>query len=146
MRRKGDATMQVQPYVIFEGRCEEALEFYTRAIGAKVEMMMRHKDSPEPPQPGTVPPGFENKVLHAAFQVGDSTILASDGRGTGAGPKFEGFALSLTVANDAEAKRLHAALSDGGQVIQPLIKTFFASSFGMVADRFGVTWMVYVAP
>jgi PhnB protein len=129
MRRKGDATMQVQPYVIFEGRCEEALEFYTRAIGAKA-----------------VPPGFENKVLHAAFQVGDSTILASDGRGTGAGPKFEGFALSLTVANDAEAKRLHAALSDGGQVIQPLIKTFFASSFGMVADRFGVTWMVYVAP
>jgi PhnB protein len=136
--------MQVQPYVFFDGRCEEAIEFYRRAIGAQVIMMMRFKESPEPPQPGCTPPGSENKIMHASFRVGDSTILASDGRSTGK-PKFDGFALSLTVSNDADAKRLFSALSDGGQVTAPLTKTFFSSSFGMVADRFGVHWMVYVA-
>jgi PhnB protein len=136
--------MQVQPYVFFDGRCEEAIEFYRKAIGAQVIMMMRFKESPEPPQPGCTPPGSENKIMHASFRVGDSTILASDGRCAG-NPKFDGFALSLTVSNDADAGRLFGALSEGGKVQAPLTKTFFSSSFGMVADRFGVHWMVYVA-
>jgi PhnB protein len=137
--------MEVQPYVFFDGRCEEALEFYRGALGAEVTMLMRFKDSPEPHAPGMVPPGAEKKVMHASFRVGDTTILASDGRCLGQ-PTFQGFALSLTVPSEAEADRLFAALSTGGQVQMPLAKTFFSSRFGMVADRFGVSWMVYVAP
>jgi PhnB protein len=137
--------MQIQPYLFFDGRCEEAIEFYRKALGAQVDMLMRFKDSPQPPpQPGDCAPGSENKVMHASFRVGDSMLLASDGRCTGK-PRFDGFSLSLTVSNDADAKRLFGALADGGQVTQPLTKTFFSSSFGMVADRFGVNWMVYVA-
>ena len=135
--------MQVQPYLFFEGRCEEAIAFYRRTLGADVTMLMRYKDSPEPPQPGMLPPGAENKVMHASLRLGDTTVLASDGR-CGGHSSFQGFSLSLTAANDAEAKRLFAALADGGQVQMPLTKTFFASIFGMVADRFGVSWMVYV--
>ena len=137
--------MQIQPYLFFDGRCEEAINFYRKALGAEVERLTRFKDSPEPPQPGMTPPGSENKVMHASFRIGDTTILASDGNCKGK-PVFLGFSLSLTVPNDAEAKRLFAALGDGGQVQMPLTKTFFSSSFGMVADRFGVSWMVYVAP
>jgi PhnB protein len=133
--------MQVQPYLFFEGRCEEALEFYRGAVGAQVEMMMRNRENPEP-QPGSAALG--DKILHAAFRVGDTTILASDGRADGQ-PLFQGFALSLTAADVAEADRLFAALCDGGQVQQPLIQTFFSPRFGMVTDRFGVLWMVYVA-
>jgi PhnB protein len=135
--------MQVQPYLNFEGRCEEALEFYRTALGAKQTMLMRFKDSPEP-QPGMVPPGGENKVMHAQFRIGDTEIMASDGRCQGK-PNFQGFCLNLSPANEAEAKRLFAALSDGGQVQMPLGKTFFSPCFGMVADQFGVSWMVYVA-
>jgi PhnB protein len=137
--------MQIQPYLFFDGRCEEAIGFYRKALGAEVERLLRFKDSPEPPQPGMTPPGSENKVMHASFRIGETTVLASDGRCMGK-PTFQGFALSLTVPTDAEAKRLFAALGDGGQVQMPLTKTFFSSSFGMVADRFGVSWMVYVAP
>ena|SRR5690349_2208462 len=136
--------MQVQPYLFFDGRCEEAIEFYRKTLGAEVTMMMRFKDSPEPQQHGMVPPGNENKIMHASVRVGDTTVLASDGRCQGR-PAFEGFSLSLSVADDGEAKRLFTALADGGQVQMPLAKTFFASQFGMVTDRFGVTWMVYVA-
>jgi len=135
--------MQVQPYLFFDGRCEEAIEFYRKAVGADVGMLMRYKDSPEPCAEGMVPPGSENKVMHAAMQIGGTTVMASDGRCTGAA-KFQGFSLSLEAANDAEARRLFDALGDGGQVQMPLGKTFFASSFGMVADRFGVSWMVIV--
>ena len=135
--------MQIQPYVFFEGRCEEAVEFYRRALGAQVEMIMKYKDSPEPPQPGMIPPGAENKVMHAALRIGDTMILASDGRSSGR-PTFEGFSLSLTTTTDAEAERVFNLLADGGQVRAPLATTFFASRFGMVADRFGVPWMVYV--
>src|SRR5262249_44740806 len=131
--------MEIQPYLFFEGRCEEAAEFYRRAIGAEVLMLMRWKDSPEPPQPGMAP-GSENKVMHMALKVGNSTVLASDGNSAGKA-EFRSFALSLTVANDAEAERSFAALSDGGQVQVPLTKTFFSSKFGMLADRFGVMWM-----
>jgi PhnB protein len=137
--------MLVQPYLFFDGKCEEAVEFYRRALGAEVEMLMRFRDSPEPAQPGMVPPGAEDKVMHAALRIGDTMVLGSDGRCLGQ-PDFRGFALSLTAADDAEADRLFAALADGGQVQMPLSKTFFSSRFGMVADRFGVSWMVYVAP
>jgi PhnB protein len=135
--------MQVQPYLFFDGRCEEAIEFYRKALGAQVDMLMRFKDSPESAQPGMHPPGSEDKVMHASFRVGDSTVMASDGRCTGQ-PSFKGFALSLVASSDAEAERLFAALAEGGQVQMPLTKTFFSSRFGMVADRFGVSWMVIV--
>jgi len=135
--------MQVQPYLFFDGRCEEAVEFYRKALGAEVTMLMRFKDSPEPPP--MVPPGAENKVMHMSLRIGDSPVLASDGRCQGQ-PNFQGFSLSLTASSDAEADRLFNSLADGGQVQMPLAKTFFSSRFGMVADRFGVSWMVYVAP
>jgi PhnB protein len=137
--------MHIQSYLFFDGRCEEAIEFYTKTLGAKVEMLMRFKDSPEPPQPGCTAPNSENKVMHACFKVGDTAVMASDGR-CGGKPNFQGFALSLTVKTDSEADRIFAALGDGGQVQMPMAKTFFASRFGMVADRFGVSWMVIVMP
>jgi PhnB protein len=137
--------VKVEPYLFLDGRCEEALEFYRRTLRAEVTTLMRFKDSPEPQQPGMVPPGSENKVMHASFRVGDSTLMASDGRCLGK-PNFQGFSLSITVPNDAEAERLFAALGDGGQVQMPITKTFFSSRFGTVADRFGVSWMVIVGP
>lgn len=137
--------MQVQPYLFFDGCCEEAVEFYKKALGAQVTMLMRYKDSPDPPPPGMVAPGSENKVMHANLRIGDTTVMASDGGCLGQ-TSFQGFSLSLTVPNDAEAERLFASLADGGQVQMPLSKTFFSPRFGMVADRFGVGWMVNVAP
>ena len=132
--------MMVQPYLFFDGRCEEALQFYRTALGAEVNMLMRFKESPEPAQ---VPPGGENKVMHATFRIGDATIMASDGHCQGR-PSFQGFSLSLTAPDEAGAERMFAALSDGGKVQMPLTKTFFSPRFGMVADRFGVPWMVIV--
>ncbi len=137
--------MLVQPYLNFDGRCEEALEFYRSALGAEVTTLMRFQDMPETPPPGSVPAGAEKKVMHASFRIGDSSVLASDSHCTGR-PSFQGFSLSLTVRDEAEAKRRFASLADGGQVKMPLAKTFFSPSFGMLADRFGVSWMVYVAP
>jgi len=136
--------MKIEPYLFFDGRCEEALEFYRSALDAEVTMRMRIKESPEPVDPAMSPPGSENNIMHAAFRIGDTTVMASDGRGQGR-PSFQGFSLSLTVPNDAEAARLFGALAKGGQVQMPLAKTFFSSSFGMVADRFGVPWMIIVA-
>jgi PhnB protein len=137
--------MQVQPYLYFEGRCDEAIEFYRKALGAEVTMLMRYKDSPEPHQPGMLPPGAENKVMHSSFRIGESTVLASDGLCSGK-PDFKGVSLTVSVANDGEAERLFAALGEGGKVQMPLAKTFFSSRFGMVADRFGVSWMLIVTP
>ena len=134
--------MQVQPYLFFDGRCEEAIEFYRGALGAEVTMLLRFKDSPEPSQ---CPPGAENKVMHASIRIGDTTLMASDGRCEGK-PSFQGFSLSLSVPNEVEAERLFASVADGGQVQMPLTKTFFSPRFGMVADRFGVSWMIIVAP
>jgi len=136
--------MQVQPYLFFEGRCEEAVEFYARTLGAEVTMLMRFKDSPEPHQPGMIPPGAEDKVMHMSFRIGETTVLASDGHCKGE-LGFKGFSLSLTVADDAEVQRAFAALSDGGQVHMQMTRTFFSSNFGMVTDRYGVSWMIYVA-
>jgi len=137
--------MQIQPYLFFEGRCEEALEFYRKALGAEVTMLMRYKDNPEPPEQSKAPPGSENKVMHASLRIGETTVMASDGYCQGE-PSFQGFGLSLTVPNVAEADRKFAALADGGQVRMPLARTFFSSRFGMVVDRFGVLWMIIVAP
>ncbi len=137
--------MQLQPYLFFDGRCEEALDFYKTALGAEVKMLMRMKDAPEPPRPGMVPSGSENKVMHACFRVGDTDVMASDGSCQGR-PSFQGFSLSISAPSVPEADRLFGRLADGGQVRMPLTKTFFSPRFGMVADRFGVAWMVYVAP
>jgi len=136
--------MRVEPYLFFEGRCDEALEFYRKALGAEVTVLYRYKDSPEPPEPGKCPPGSGDKVMHANVRIGETTLMASDGRCQGR-PNFQGFSLSLAVADDVEAERKFAALADGGQVQMPLGPTFFASRFGMVADRFGVSWMIIVA-
>jgi PhnB protein len=132
----------IQPYLFFGGRCEEALEFYRTTLGAQVEMLMRHGESPEPPPPGMLPAGFENKVMHATFRIGASTLMASDGCGEAS--KFEGFSLALAAPTEAEAQRAFAALADGGEVTMPLAKTFWSPLFGMLTDRFGVGWMVNV--
>jgi len=132
--------MQLQPYLNFDGRCEEALEFYRKSLGAEVTAMVRFKEAPDS---SMVPPGAENKIMHASFRVGDDTVFASDGRCM-ANQNFHGFSLSLTVQNESDAKWLFAVLGDGGQVHMPLAKTFFSPLFGMVADRFVVSWMVIV--
>lgn len=137
--------MQIQPYLFFDGAADAAIAFYQAALGAEVTMLMRFKDSPETSASGMVPPGAEDKVMHASLRIGETTVLVSDGRCQGRA-SFEGFALSLTVGDEAEADRAFAALADGGQVQMPLGKTFFSLRFGMVADRFGVRWMIYVAP
>lgn len=140
--------MQVQPYLFFEGRCEEALEFYKKTLGAKVDMLMHYKDAPKDAQPtaeqcgGMAPP--LDKVMHAAFHVGETQILASDGMASGK-TDFKGFGLSVSVADKAAAEQTFKALGDGGQVTMPMAETFFANAFGMVTDRFGITWMV-IAP
>jgi PhnB protein len=135
--------MPVTPYLFFDGRCEEAIEFYKKALGAEVGMMMRYKESPEPPPPGVVPPGSENKIMHACLRINGAEVMASDGCAQGT-PKFEGFSLSLNAKDETQADRMFAALADGGQVRMPLGKTFFAKRFGMLADRFGVGWMILV--
>jgi PhnB protein len=133
--------VQVQPYLFFDGRCDEALEFYKKTIGADVKMLMRFKDAPDQ---SMITPGAENKIMHAQVQIGDTTVLASDGRCLGK-PNFQGFALTIMAKSEAEADKLFAALGDGGQVTMPLAKTFFSPRFGMLADKFGVGWMVLVA-
>ena len=130
----------IQPYLFFGGRCDEAIEFYRVALGAEPEMLMRYKESPEPTD---LPECFHDKVMHASLRVGGTTIMASDGRCEGAA-NFEGFSLSITVADEAEAERVFAALGEGGLVTMPLEKTFWAPKFGMLQDRFGVGWMISV--
>jgi PhnB protein len=140
--------MQVQPYLSFEGRCEEAIEFYKKALGAEVEMMMRFKDSPEQPSGNdgcASPAGAENKVMHSSFKIGDTVVMATDGHCNGKA-NFQGISLTLNPSTEPEANRLFNALSEGGEVRMPMTKTFFSPAFGMVADRFGVSWMVVVAP
>ena len=131
----------VQPYLFFGGRCDEALEFYCNALGAEVQMLTRFKESPEP-QP-ELPECFEDKVMQASIRIGDTTVMASDGRCDGEAI-FEGFSLSIAVENEAEAERVFAALSEGGLVTMPLDKAFWTPKFGMLTDRFGVGWMVSV--
>ena len=132
----------IQPYLFFGGCCEEALAFYRESLGAEVEMLMRYKDSPERPPSGILPPHFENKVMHSAFRIGGTLLMASDGCEEGL--NFSGFSLSLSVSTKAEADRAFAALSEGGHVLKALAKTFWSPYFGMLTDRFGVRWMVSV--
>jgi len=132
----------IQPYLFFGGRCEEALEFYRSALGAEVDMLMRYKDAPEQPPEGMLAPGFENKVMHATFRVGASTLMASDGCGGAEEGKFDGFSLSFAARTEQEAEQVFAALAEGGTVTMPLGPTFWASKFGMCTDRFGLGWMV----
>ncbi len=136
--------MQIDPYLFFDGKCEEAVTFYRQALGAEVETIMRFKDHPESMEGGMIPEDAGDKVMHAALRIDGQLVMASDGRCLGA-PSFQGFALSLFVPDAAEAERLFGVLGEGGQVQMPLTETFFASRFGMVADRFGVSWMISVA-
>lgn len=135
--------MHLQPYLMFDGRCEEAYEFYRNAVGAEANMTLRYKDAPMSPE--MTPPSSENKIMHMEFRIGDSVVLASDGYCKGA-PSFKGFRLTLGVADEAEAKKAFNALSDGGKVEMPLDKTFFSPCFGMLTDRFGVEWIVIARP
>lgn len=130
--------MKVQSYLVFDGKCDEALEFYKRALGAKVNALMRFSEAPDQSQ---IKPESKNKVMHSEIQIGETVIMASDGYCTGK-PGFQGFSLTISVPTDAEAKRVFEAISEGGQVSMPLGKTFFASSFGVASDKFGVGWMV----
>jgi len=136
--------MDLKPYLFFEGRCEEALGFYKKTLGAEVTMLMRFKESPDKPPPECMP-ADDSKIMHCSFKVGASEIMASDGMASGK-PSFQGFSLSVSAKDAKDAERLFAALGEGGQVQMPLAKTFFAQAFGMVADRFGVSWMVIALP
>ncbi|HTI72190.1 MAG TPA: VOC family protein [Candidatus Limnocylindria bacterium] len=136
-------TALVQAYLNFDGRCDEALEFYKSAIGAEVINLLRFKDSPQPCDPSMVPPSSAEKVMHCSFRIGQTNLMASDCNCQG-NAKFQGISLTLSVPTEADADRAFAALGDGGQVQMPLTKTFFSPKFGMVADRFGVSWMVIV--
>jgi PhnB protein len=131
----------ISTYLAFGGRCEEALEFYRKALGAEIEMIMRFKDAPDS-CPG-ITPGMENKVMHSSFRVAGAMVMASDGMCT-EGAKFEGFSLSYTVPDKATADRAFTALAEGGEIQMPLAETFFSPYFGIVVDRFGVSWMVII--
>jgi PhnB protein len=133
--------MLIQPYLYFGGRCQEAVDFYRDVLGAEVQMLMRFNESPEQPPPGMIPDGWGDKIMHVCLKVGDTLVMASDGCGTAAS-SFQGFSLALSVPNEAEADRRFAALSEGGQVTMPLGKTFFSARFGMLVDRFGISWTV----
>ena len=134
--------MHVQSYLFFDGRCEEAIEFYKKTLDAKVDMLMRFKEGPDQ---STCKPGSENKVMHASLTIGETRVMASDGHNAG-NPEFKGFALSLNAKDEADADRLFNGLSAGGKVMMPLGKTFFSPRFGMTTDKFGVNWMVIVEP
>lgn len=133
--------MKIEPYLFFDGTCEAAIDFYRRALGAEVEMLMRYRDSPEPPPPGMVPAGWDDKVMHAGLRVGGALVMASDGCSEDAAG-FKGFSLSLSVPDAATADRMFAALAESGEVQMPLGRTFWSPRFGMVTDRFGVQWMI----
>jgi PhnB protein len=136
--------MQIQPYLFFEGRADEAFAFYQRVLGAEVTMLMRYRESPEPPQEQCQGSAYSpDKVMHANVRIGDSTVMASDGLCSGK-PSFTGFALSLPLRDEREARRVFTAFAEGGEVRMPLGKTFWSPCFGMVVDRFGVLWMVTV--
>ena len=148
MSANKNQSSKVEVYLFLGGRTEEVIEFYKTAVGAQVEMLMRFKESPEPTPPGMLAPGWENKVMHSSFRIGETVVMASDGCGTE--PKecqgFNGFSLSLAVKTVEEADRAFHALAAGGQVRMPLNKTFWSPRFGMLQDKFGVGWMINVVP
>ncbi len=132
--------MQVRPYLFLGGRADEAIAFYEKALGGRLLQRLLYKDSPDNPTTNTAP--AEN-VMHASLRIGDSTVLLSDGHGA-EGARFQGFSLTLSVADDAEVDRRRAALSEGGSVMQAPTKTFFSPRFAMATDRFGVLWIILV--
>ncbi|HEU5080977.1 MAG TPA: VOC family protein [Opitutaceae bacterium] len=136
--------LTLNAYLNFDGRCEEALNFYQKELGAKVTMLMRFKDSPEPADPscGPIQP---DKVMHCSFTIGESVIMASDCNAQGK-VKFEGFSLAVAAPDEATVRKMFNALANGGQVCMPLDKTFFSPLFGVVSDKFGVSWMIMVQP
>ena len=135
--------MHIQTYLHFDGRCAEAIEFYRKTLGAEVEMLLRYKESPEPPPPGMVPPDWGDKVMHSSFRIGDSVVMASDDCTEQQGG-FRGFQLTINADDEKQAGRYFSALAEGGTVRLPLGKTFFSPCFGMLTDRYGVQWMVMV--
>jgi PhnB protein len=134
--------MNIQPYLFFEGRAEEAFALYKKVLGAEIEMLMRYQDSPDKSGPM---PADQTKVMHASLRIGGATLMASDGHVSGK-PNFQGFSLAVTAKDEADAKRMFEGLAAGGEVRMPLTKTFFSPAFGMLADKFGVGWMIMVAP
>lgn len=146
MTTKTQSAWQVHSYLNFDGRCEEALEFYKKALGAEVEMILRFKDNPDNAAEGGGCADLKadpNKIMHSSLRIGQSTVMMSDCQCAGE-TKFQGFSLSLSLQTEEEAQRVFNALADGGQVEMPLVKTFFAQSFGLVSDRFGVSWMIII--
>ena len=136
--------MKVEPYLFFNGQCEEAIEFYKQTLGAKVLMALRFRDNPDKPGPYKVAPDLDDKIMHASLKIGETEVLMSDGMGTGR-PEFKGITLALGVQSEAEADRVFNALAEGGQIKMPIGKTFFSPRFGGVADRFGVSWIIVTA-
>ena len=132
--------MNVQPYLSFEGRAQEAIDFYKTALSATVDVIMHFRDAP-PEVQGQMSPDSKDKIMHAAFRIGDTQVMASDGQCNGKAT-FSGIALTLNATSNAEAEKMFNALAQGGQVNMPMSETFFANRFGMVADKFGVGWMV----
>ncbi len=132
----------VQPYLFFGGKCAAALDYYTKRLGAEVMFQMRYSDSPEPPPPGMVPEGWGDKIMHATFRIGSSVLMASDG--CDKEPGKNSHCMSLTMPDEAEAKRAFAALAEGGSIGMPIGKSFWSPCFGMVTDAFGIHWMVTI--
>lgn len=135
--------MLVEPYLFFNGRCEEAIECYRRIFGSPAAELMRYQDSPEPP-PMPLPPDWGPKIMHGALRIGDTLVMASDGCSAEPAP-FAGFSLSVTMPNAEAAALAFERLAEGGDIRMPLGATFFSPCFGMVADRFGICWMLIVA-
>ncbi|OYU46381.1 MAG: hypothetical protein CFE44_02430 [Burkholderiales bacterium PBB4] len=136
--------MKLEPYLFFNGRCDDAIAFYKEALGAEVTMLMRMNEAPDPPPPGAIPPDFDHKVMHANLRIGDMNLMVSDGN-SNMQPTFKGFTLSLSVASPTEAERVFNALLPGGKTVMPVGKTFWSPAFGMLEDQFGVGWMVIAA-
>jgi PhnB protein len=133
--------MLLQPYLFFDGCAEKAVLFYRDALGAELEMLMRFKDSPEPLPPDCAPDTWGDKVMHASLKIGELRLMISDGMGEAI--KHGGYSLSLSVPTAADVDHVIAALAaDGGEITMPADTTFWSPRFGMLRDRFGVSWMV----
>jgi PhnB protein len=132
--------MEIQPYLYFDGRCEEAIAFYSSALDATELFKMRFKDAPDP----ATPPHMADKIMHATLAIGSTHVLMSDGRCGGEKVSYSGFSLSVTAADLASGEKYFNALAQGGRIDMPFQKTFWTEGFGMLVDKFGVPWMVNV--
>jgi PhnB protein len=132
--------MRIEPYIFFEGCAEQAAHFYQATLGAEIIALLRYSEAPDPTM---CPVDDPEKVMHMNLRIGDSVVMGSDGNCSGEA-RFQGFALTLNAKDVNEAEKLFGLLADGGQVQMPLEETFFSPAFGMLADRFGVPWMIHV--